>query len=156
MQDDPGFVASSLITLRLMLAWACLAVGVLDLGMGVDLPADGAYLVFHVVLLLTGLVLMGWGRLRGSPGRIGLAAGGLVVVAGLAVSAGTDFPFPIGGADAVFWVCAGFLALAAVTLVRPAAAPPAHAAPAPAHAHHAEKRAAEAPVAHDENVGGLP
>jgi hypothetical protein len=153
-EEEPGFLASTATTLRLMFAWACLAIGVLDLSMGIDLD-DAPYLVFHVVLLITGAVLMGWNRLPGPLPRVGLAAAGLVVAAGLAVSAVTEFPFPMGGADAVFWVCAGFLVLSVVRLVRPAepvvSAPGAGAGP-----RHAEPRVTEAPVARDENVRGLP
>ena len=85
-EEEPGFLASTATTLRLMFAWACLAIGVLDLSMGIDLD-DAPYLVFHVVLLITGAVLMGWNRLSGPLPRVGLAAAGLVVAAGLAVSA---------------------------------------------------------------------
>ena len=149
--DDPGFLASTATTLRLMFAWACLAIGVLDLAMGIDL-AETSYLVFHVVLLITGMALMGWNRLSGPPPPIGLAAGGLVAVAGLAVSALTGFPFPFGGADVVFWVGVGVLTLSVVRLVRPVPA-----APVPAAGpRHAEPHVTDAPVAHDENVRGLP
>jgi hypothetical protein len=152
--DEPGFLASTATTLRLMFAWACLAIGVLDLSMGIDLD-DPSYLVFHVVLLITGVVLMSWQRLPGPLPRTGLAATGLVVAAGVVVSAVTEFPFPIGGADAVFWVCIGVLMLSVVRLVRPVR-PVAEVAPAPGGPQHAEPRVTEAPVARDENVRGLP
>ena len=149
--EDPGFLASTATTLRLMFAWACLAIGVLDLAMGIDL-AETSYLVFHVVLLITGVALMGWNRLSGPPPPISLAAGGLVTATGLVASALTGFPFRFGGADVVFWVCIGVLTLSVVRLVRPVPAPPVH----PAGPRHAEPRVAEAPVVHDENVRGLP
>lgn len=175
MQDEPGFLEASVATLRLMAGWAGVALAVLNLSMGLD---SASYLVFHLVLLLAGLVLMGWGRLPLAAGRTAVLAGGLVATAGLVVSAlptttavcclrelperhGFPFTMLAGGAgdwhvagrgvaaDVVFWVCAGFLVSAVLAVTRKPDA-------ARRHSTHAEQRAAHTPVAEDENVGGLP
>jgi hypothetical protein len=142
---------------------------------------DGPYLLFHAVLTITGAALMALGTLRKRPGRVAYAAGAAVALLGPVLTAlprttivcclrdrpvrhGFPFTALAGGsgrwhlaagavaADVVFWLCAGFLALLLVTLLRPARrGTPAQAAPA--HPTHAEQRA---PAAADENVGGLP
>ena len=48
---DDDFLTSLLVGSRLLAGWACAAVAVLDLSMGVSLR-DGPYLLFHVVLLM--------------------------------------------------------------------------------------------------------
>ena len=46
---------------RLLCGWACVAVAVLDLFMGLE---TGPYLLFHLVLLVGGVLLLGLGKLR--------------------------------------------------------------------------------------------
>ena len=152
LADEPGLLASSLTTLRLIAGWAGVALGVLDLAMGLH---TFAYVVFHVVLLIAGMLLLGLGRTGRRPGRTAWLAGGLVAGVGLVGTAVPaiaveccargyavrhGFPFTMlardpGGwwldgartlADLVFWTCAGLLVLVAVTRLtsaRPAPAP---------------------------------
>jgi hypothetical protein len=147
--DDPGLLASSVTTLRLMIGWAGAGLGILGLSMGIDTgpgTTDGSYLLFHAILLVTGLILMSWNRFSTATGRPGLVAGGLVAVLGPLLSAVPatssvcclrefpvrhGFPFTMlargdggwhtdGGAvasDLVFWACVGFLTLAAAAMV---------------------------------------
>ena len=139
--DEPGLLASSVATLRLMTGWACVALGVLNLAMGLH---TFAYVVFHVVLVVAGLLLLGVGRTGRRPGRTAWLAGGVVAGLGLIGTAVPaiaveccasgyavrhGFPFTMlardpggwwldGGrtvADLVFWACVGLLVLAAVT-----------------------------------------
>jgi hypothetical protein len=177
--DDPGLLTSSATTLRLIVGWACFALGVLDLALGV-FPAS--YVVFHLGLVVAGLLLLGLGRFGCRPGRIAWLAGGLVVVLGLIISAlptvsveccSPDYasrhglPFTILAhnsagwhfdvrrlvADLVFWLCCGLVVLAVIARLRPIR--PAASSPRPAPgASHAEDRRAHA--ADDENVRGLP
>jgi hypothetical protein len=158
---EPGWVASALAMLRLMAGWAATGLAVLNLSMGVDTgpgSTDGPYLVFHAVLLITGLTLLALGALHKRPGRTAYLAGAGVGGAGLLISAlahGFPFPLVLGRhliADLAFWACVGLFALVVVTQLRPAPAvepivPEVH------RATHAEQRA---PAPHDENVGGLP
>jgi hypothetical protein len=148
--DEPGFLASSVTTLRLICGWAATALALLNLSMGTDTGSgttDASYLLFHAVLLLTGLVLLGWRRVRRVPGLAGALAGGLVAGLGLVLSTVPStsvvcclsefpvrhgFPFTMfakgsGGwqtdglrliADVFFWAGAGFLVLVVVSLLR--------------------------------------
>lgn len=173
--NEPGLPEMALTMLRLLTGWACVAVGLLDLAMGLT---DPRYLLFHGALLAGGLILLALGHLPKRPGLPGYLAGGAVTVLGLLVSAlpGTSsafccqsdhprrhgFPFTAVAAgagldfwhaliDLIFWACAGLVALVLVTLVTPARRV-AEERPAEPVAH-AEGRAE---VADDENVGGLP
>jgi hypothetical protein len=88
--DGPGLLASSVTTLRLIAGWACGALGVLNLSMGMDTgrgTIDHSYLAFHVVLLITGLALLSWGPANRSPRRPAWLAAGLVTVLGPVLSA---------------------------------------------------------------------
>jgi hypothetical protein len=176
MHEAPAMSVGT--TARLVLGWAFAAIGVLNLSMG---AAGSEYLLFHVVLLVTAVPLMGFGRLRRRPTRAAWLAGGAVSLLGLVLSTlpATDadcclrdrpdrhgFPFTMyatgGGwrvdgvllvSDLVFWSSAGFLVLTVITLLlrRPAEPPPAKTNPT-----HAEGRATEVPAPRDESVGGLP
>ena len=144
--DDPGFLVSAATTLRLILGWAFVALGLLDLAMGLD---GVAYVLFHVLLVITGLVLLGGGRAGRRPSRFARLAGAFVAGGGLVVSAIPEllveccsraysdrhgFPFTMlardpGGwrfdlhrsiADLLFWGCAGLLVTVVVGRVRPA------------------------------------
>ncbi|MBU2662875.1 hypothetical protein KOI35_05075 [Actinoplanes bogorensis] len=148
---DPGPLASLIATLRLIVGWACFALGVLNLAMGL---VSASYVVFHVVLIVTGLLLLATGRLRRRPSVVAHAAGGAAGVLGLVGTAiprlaveccsgaygiRHGFPFTMlardpGGwrfdlartvADLVFWICAGFIVTVVVGQVRPAPDKPA-------------------------------
>lgn len=165
-------------TARLVLGWAFAALGILNLSMGV---AGGGYLLFHVVLLVTAVALMGFGRIGRRPARIAWPAAGAVTLLGLVLStlpsldagcclrdrAGRHgFPFTMyatgGGwrvdavllvSDLVFWSSVGFLVLTALTLLRRSPHEP---PPVATNPTHAEGRATEVPAPRDESVGGLP
>jgi hypothetical protein len=171
--------------LRVMTGWFLFGAGLLDLVTGID---GVVYVVFHVTVTLGGVILLLLHRAQ--PGRAGYAVAALVTVAGLGLSlppvttrcclAGypqrRGFPFPfLGtgagvhadfrylGADLVFWMSAGLVALVAVRAVgrlrperrtpvdlslyvgRHSEGPGRH---AESHAHVAQHRAGE-------NVGGL-
>ncbi|MCO8272380.1 hypothetical protein M1L60_17435 [Actinoplanes sp. TRM 88003] len=144
--EELGFVASAAATLRLILGWALVALGLLNLAMGLT---DGPYVVFHAVLLVTGLLLLSAGRSLGPVSRLAWLAGGLTAGLGLVVSAVPaltvaccsrgyavrhGFPFTMlardpGGwrfdlvrtlADLLFWLCAGLIVLVAAARLRPA------------------------------------
>jgi len=149
--EAPGLWTSFGTALRLIVGWFSAAIGVLNLLAGVDRSSgatDTAYLAFHGMLFIGGLLLLSLSRLVRHPGRIGCLAGGLVAAAGLLVSAipvtkvccMTTFavrhgwPFSLLArdetagrwhvdsqhllADLLFWGYAGLLALVAVELVR--------------------------------------
>ncbi|HEX5200385.1 MAG TPA: hypothetical protein VFW27_10655 [Actinoplanes sp.] len=173
--DDQGPLASVLIMLRLLVAWCIAALGALGLLMGF---ADTHYVIFHAVLLVAGLAMLGFRPMFRRPRPIAYLTGAAVAVLGLVISAlprasavvccrlagydhphGFPFAFLAGGhldpwralADLVFWACAGLLPLVVIALVAPRAEPaPDHPA---GHTAHAEQRAE---VADDESVGGLP
>jgi hypothetical protein len=170
-QADPGLLTSSVTVIRLLVGWSGTAVGILNLSMGAD---SVSYLVFHALLLITGVLLLGFDRLVGDrrPDRTAYLAGGGVTLLGLVLSAVPattgccmrdlaerhGFPFALLGrdpgtwqfsaghtvADLVFWACFGAIVLVLVTRLRPAR-------DVPPREPAARERAAE-----DENVGGLP
>jgi hypothetical protein len=178
MNDGPAPTMSIGATVRLVLGWVFVALGVLNLSMG---SSSLPYLLFHVGLLVTAVALMGFGRLRRKPGKVAWLAFGAVFLVGLAVSTlpaldadcclrdqtgRHGFPFTMvatggGGhvdgvllvADLIFWGCAGFLALTVLTLLRRTPAGPSR---PPKHSTHAEGRSTELPAPRDESVGGLP
>lgn len=144
--------ASSAIGVRLIGGWACTAVGVLDLSMGLD---PRPYVIFHAVLLAGGLLLLAMGKLPKRPTPIGYAVTAALAVPALVLAAlprtsaaccmrdlairhgypltvlawddGRKRHFSPGHtvADLLFWCLAGLIVLVAATLVlrrRPAAA----------------------------------
>jgi len=154
---DPSFLGSAATTLRLIVGWAFVALGVLDLAMGLD---GVAYVVFHVMLLITGAVLLSGGRIGRGPSRAAQLAGGLVAGLGLvgtaipALAMGCcsqtsverhGFPFTIvardpggwrfdgfrTGADLIFWLCAGLIVSVVLTRVLPASEKPREVDPGP-------------------------
>lgn len=136
---------SAATTLRLILGWAFAALGLLNLAMGLD---GVAYVLFHLMVLVTGLVLLGGDHLGRPPSRFARLAGASVAGGGLIVSAiptlmveccsgkyadRHGFPFTMlardpGGwrfdlyrsiADLLFWLCAGLLVTVAVARIVP-------------------------------------
>ena len=158
-EHDPGLLTSSATVIRLLIGWSGTAIGILNLSMGVD---SYSYLIFHAVLLITGVLLLGADRLLGDrrPDRVAVLAGTGITLLGLVLSAVPattvccmrdlterhGYPFALLGrapgpwqfsfghavADFIFWACLGVIV---AVLRRPAT----------------RVRAAE-----DENVGGLP
>ena len=174
--DSEDLWRSAAVAARMLAGWACLAVALLDLGMGIDLGAgttDRSYLIFHVVLLLGGLLLLGMGRLPKRPRPLAYAlTAALAVLAvvfaalprtstvccmrGQAVRHGFPFTFlawDVGEpqhfsishaiTDLVFWFLLGLLLLAVVTQVLPSRAVASPVEPA-RPATHAEERATQA------------
>ena len=148
---DPGPLASLFVTFRLIVGWACFALGVLNLAMGL---VTVSYVVFHVVLLITGVLLLASGRVGRQPSVVAGAVGGAAGLLGLLGTAiprvaveccsGTygirhGLPFTMlardpGGwrfdltrtvADLVFWICAGFIVAIVVGQALPARDKPA-------------------------------
>jgi hypothetical protein len=169
-----ALLTSSATTLRLIVGWAGTALGALNLAMGIDTgrgTTDGTYLLFHLVLLLAGLLLLALGHLRRRPSRLGLLAAALVTAGGLVISAlpatavgccllgyavRHGFPFTLlardpGGwrwdgllliADLLFWACVGLFVLVPITLVWHGES--ARTLPAVRHPTHTEQRATAA------------
>ncbi|MFF5079781.1 hypothetical protein ACFY36_22245 [Actinoplanes sp. NPDC000266] len=181
-EADPGLLAGAATTLRLIIGWAFTALALLNLAMGLD---SFAYGLFHVVLLLAGVTLLGLQRVGGRPGRIAWIAGSAVAVLGLVVSTlpksqvnccsseygvTHGFPFTVlardpGGwhADSVrtvydllFWALAGMLVLIAVARLTPAPAHPAPISPSRPPATNDHAEERGTRTADDENVRGLP
>ncbi|MGK5679204.1 hypothetical protein [Actinoplanes sp. URMC 104] len=172
-EEEPGLLASSMATLRLIVGWALVALGVLNLAMGL---VSVSYVVFHVVLLVTGLLLLGVSRLGRRPARLAWIAGGLV--AGLGLVAGAipalavgccspgyavrhGYPFTMlardpGGwrfdaartvADLLFWLCAGMIVMVVADrlLPSPRRSEPRRPGKTPRPSMHAEERNAGQP-----------
>jgi hypothetical protein len=88
-EDDeaPGLWGSFGAALRLIVGWFSVAIGVLNLVAEVGRVPGPAYLVFHVMLLLGGLLLISLGQGAAGTGPAGLLAGGGVLAAGMLLSA---------------------------------------------------------------------
>jgi hypothetical protein len=157
MPDD--LRTTMVIGARLLAGWACTAVAVLDLSMGLE---PSSYLVFHLVLLAGGLLLLGFGKLPKTPnpsgyGVISALAVLATVLAALPSTSATcclrsldvrhGYPLTLlawdqgqsrhfapahAVADLVFWFLIGLLLLALVTQVRPGRRPAPDEAAAPA------------------------
>ncbi|XVV12012.1 hypothetical protein ACQP2X_45550 [Actinoplanes sp. CA-131856] len=180
--DDPGPLAGAATTLRLIIGWAFTALALLNLAMGLD---SFAYGLFHVVLLLAGVTLLGLQRVGCHPGRIARIAGSAVALLGLVIStlpeARVDccsteyevrhgFPFTVlardpGGwhadgtrivIDLLFWALAGMLVLIAVARLTPAPSRPSPAPPARPPTANDHAEERGTRTADEENVRGLP
>jgi hypothetical protein len=137
--------------LRLIVGWISVLVGVLGLGLELDRGGgspDGAYLLFHAMLVIGGVLLISLPRI-GAPGLAGYAAGGAVMCAGVLGSAlpvndagccmtafavRHGYPFILAArtedgarwhvdgerlvADLLFWGYAGLIVLVVVALTR--------------------------------------
>jgi hypothetical protein len=91
-EDDeaPGLWTSFGTALRLIVGWFCVAIGVLNLLVELDQSSrqpDGAYLTFHFVLLIGGVLLLALAFINPRPGLFGYLAGATVTIAGLLASA---------------------------------------------------------------------
>jgi hypothetical protein len=87
---DAGLGKSFGTALRLIVGWFCVLIGLLNLLAEADRrtgASDFAYLIFHVVLVVGGVMLLALGRLADDPGPVGYAAGGAVATIGLVGSA---------------------------------------------------------------------
>jgi hypothetical protein len=180
---DGDLRTTLVIGARLLCAWACIGVAVLDLFMG---AATIPYLAFHLVLLAGGVVLLGLGKLPKPlrPFEYGVIAATAIVTTvvtalpttgsaccmrGLDVRHG--YPLTLLGwnhsqpvhfapahtfAALTFWFLVWLLLRTLAGTLRP------HRRPTVAHSTHAEDRAVEPSAqeqperADDESVGGLP
>ncbi|MEV6298183.1 hypothetical protein AB0M02_02130 [Actinoplanes sp. NPDC051861] len=103
---------------RVMTGWFLTGIGVLNLAVELDGGLTPAYVVFHVVLLLAGMLLLTRHRL--SPSRAGWLIAALLAAAGMGLGmlAGGGYPFPRRPvADLVFWCCAAVLLRTVIALV---------------------------------------
>jgi hypothetical protein len=146
--EAPGLWGSLSTALRLIVGWCSVTVAVLNLLAEIERVPDRAYLLFHVLLLIGGLLLISFGWGGAGAGPVGRTAGGAVLAGGMLISAlpvndavccltafavrhGYPFSFVArheGGrwhldgphliADLFFWGYAGLLVLALVTLTR--------------------------------------
>jgi hypothetical protein len=88
--DAPGLWTSFGTALRLIVGWFCVAIGVLNLLVELDQSRrqpDGAYLTFHFVLLVGGVVLLALTFINPRPGVPGWVAGVAITLAGMVASA---------------------------------------------------------------------
>jgi hypothetical protein len=85
--EAPGLWGSFGAALRLIVGWFSVAIAVLNLVAELDRVPERPYLLFHVLLLIGGLLVisLGWGA--AGTGPVGYCAGGAVLVAGMLVSA---------------------------------------------------------------------
>ncbi|MEV6597327.1 hypothetical protein AB0M36_10740 [Actinoplanes sp. NPDC051346] len=147
----PGLWESVGTALRLLVGWVSVLIGLLDLGVELDRQPgtpDGAYLLFHGVLVVGGALLISLASIAMRPSPALTIVGGLILAAGLlgsAVPADTaaccldsfaqrhGYPFAILardpggewhvdslhlGADLLFWGYAGLIALMLPCLAR--------------------------------------
>lgn len=90
--EPPGRWTSIGTALQLIVGWFSVAIGILNLLVEVDREPgepDTAYLLFHTVLVVGGLLLLSLSRLTGrgrGPGTVGYAAGAAVLAGGMVIS----------------------------------------------------------------------
>ncbi|MEU7902706.1 hypothetical protein [Actinoplanes sp. NPDC049118] len=149
--DEPahGLLGSFGAALRLLVGWFSILIGVLNLLVEIDRggAGDGAYLAFHVMLVIGGVLMIMFPSLGAGAGVAGYCAGGAVLAGGMILSGvrafdaaccmtayadrhGYPFSFAasdagrwhLGGqhllADLLFWGYAGLIVLVAVACVR--------------------------------------
>ena len=146
--DAPGLWSSFGGGLRLLVGWFSVAIAILNLVVEMERMPDRAYLLFHVMLLVGGLLLvsLGWGA--AGTGPAGYSAGAATLAGGMLLSAlpvvdavccmtafavrhGYPFTFLArhdGGrwhvdsqhllADLLFWGYAGLIVLVLVAMTR--------------------------------------
>ena len=87
---EPGPWAWLATGLRLIIGWACLAIGTLNLIVEIDRPSgarDEPYLIFHAVWLVGGITMLALAAIAPAPGMAGYVAAGVAAIAGLIGSA---------------------------------------------------------------------
>ncbi|MBG0561665.1 hypothetical protein [Actinoplanes aureus] len=167
--------------LRVMTGWFFLGIGLLDLAVEMDGGLTAEYLLFHVVLAVSGVLLLTRHKLNSS--RAGHLVAWPVALAGLGLSAlpesarccmaayprrrGYPFPFLGTGAgthvdpkylviDVIFWGCVGLVLLTLVAVVERRMPERRTPVDLTRYGGHAEAYAyAATPDRTDENVGGL-
>jgi hypothetical protein len=167
--------------LRVMAGWFLLGIGLLNLAVEVDGGLTSAYLVFHVMIALGGVLLLL--RRRPVPGRAGQLVAMALVPVGMVATTWPEtsgccmadhpgrhgYPFPflgVGGglhveplylaADLIFWACAGLLAVVLLALIERGLPERRTPVDLSRYAGHAEPGAMSAtPDRTGENVGGL-
>jgi hypothetical protein len=89
VRDDeaPGLWGSFGVALRLLVGWFSVAIALLNLIVEIGRMPDRAYLLFHVLLLVGGLLLISLDRGAAGTGPVGCTAGGVVLAGGMLVSA---------------------------------------------------------------------
>lgn len=150
-EAPPGLWESFGSALRLIVGWFCVAIGTLNLMVELDRTVgtpDSAYLLFHFILLVGGVLLVALAWIDPAPGLLGYVVGGVVMVAGVVLSALPDnqmvccmtafderhgYPFTIIARDAgsrwhvdsqhliadlLFWGFMGLMFLLVVALTR--------------------------------------
>jgi hypothetical protein len=154
-EEAPGLWESFGSALRLIVGWFSVAIGVLNLLVELDRSdgqPDGAYVFFHFIVLVGGVLLVSLAWIGVKPGIAGYAAGAAVMVAGVvfgaipandtvccmtAFSERHGYPFTIVArdvgsrwhvdsqhlvADLLFWGYLGLVVLLTVALTRKVAA----------------------------------
>ncbi|MEU4618831.1 hypothetical protein AB0G04_02470 [Actinoplanes sp. NPDC023801] len=167
--------------LRVMTGWFLLGIGLLNLAVGADGGLTGAYLVFHLMLVVGGGLLLL--RYRPVPGRAGHVVAAVLVLLGMLSTAVPEssgccmageagrhgYPFPFLGtggglrleplylaSDLIFWACAGLLAVVVLALIERGLPERRTPIDLSRYAGHAEPGAMSAtPDRTGENVGGL-
>ena len=91
-EDDEhaGLGSSLAAAFRLIVGWLSVAIGILNVLVEADRSTGGpdvAYLLFHAVLIVGGIALLGVPWLGRHPGAAGYLAGGVVAAAGLLITA---------------------------------------------------------------------
>lgn len=168
--------------LRVMAGWFLLGIGLLNLAVAFDGGLTSAYLVFHVMLAIGGVLLLR--RRRPVAGRAARLIGAGLVTAGIVMTSLPDssgccmhgvsdrhgYPFPFLGtggglrvaplylvADLIFWVCAGLLVVAALSMIEQRLPERRTPVDLSRYTGHAEPGAMSATTDRTgENVGGLP
>ena len=146
--ETPSHWGSFGVGLRLLVGWFSVAIAILNLLAELDRVPDRAYLLFHALLLVGGLLLVSFGWGGAGTGPAGYAGFGAVLTGGMLVSAlpanhavccmtvysvrhGYPFTFLArddgGGwhvdspqlvADLLFWAYAGLIVLVLVAMAR--------------------------------------
>ncbi|GAA2527012.1 hypothetical protein [Winogradskya humida] len=89
-EEGPGLWGSFGVALRLIVGWFSIAIAVLNLLVELDRSdgtPDGAYVFFHFIVLVGGVLLVSLAWIGARPGILGYVVGAAVMVAGVVVSA---------------------------------------------------------------------
>jgi len=88
-EEAPGLWSSFGTALRLIVGWFCVAIGILNLIVELDRTdgtPDGAYLIFHGMLFVGGVLMVSLAWIDPRPGFAGYFAGAVVLAAGMLFS----------------------------------------------------------------------